>query len=322
MNKNIHNDSLKPKVNKEKIIKARESILLKLIFIIIVFYINNKLDSKFQFERLQYSFIDIDKYKEIINLEENGLIEIYKNPNKTSEIETKKGKIYKSEIVFLIIPGGSYEKLGPPERLPVAKKYFSLGYSSSLLNYSVYPACYPTEYNQGLQAIKILSTKFKKIILIGFSAGGHLAGLLGTTERKQLFNAVGMILCYPVISFYKKAHEKSRKNFFGDKIINDEKHRKFFSIQNRVNSKTLPTFIWTIKNDKVVPYENTLFMIEKLKENNVTFESIIYEKGRHGMALGDETAIRYGIYEYKNLKVSKWVNLSCKFVEKLIKNNN
>lgn len=321
MRDNIPNDS-NFEINKEKLLNNKQYIIiLKVIFILLFLYTSNKFNSESKIERLKYNYINLDKYKETINLVENGTLEIYRNPKQTEMIETKDELLYKTDIVFLVIPGGSYQNLGKPEKLPVAKKFFSLGYSSSTLNYSVYPKCYPTQYNQGLQAIKILSSKFKKIVLIGFSAGGHLAGLLGTTERKKLFNAVAMILCYPVISFSKKAHEKSRKNFFGNKIKNDEKHRELFSIQNRVNSHTLPTFIWTIKNDEVVPYENTLFMIEKLKENNVTFESIIYEKGRHGMALGDETAIRYGKSEYRNKKIAKWVNLSCQFIEKIIINN-
>ena len=73
-----------------------------------------------------------------------------------------------------------------------------------------------------------------------------------------------------------------------------------FSVENRVNSDTLPTFIWTVKHDKTVPYENTLFMLEKLTKYNVTFEYKIFEEGRHGIGLADQTAIRYGIKEFKN----------------------
>jgi len=39
------------------------------------------------------------------------------------------------------------------------------------------------------------------------------------------------------------------------------------------------------------------------------------------MGLADETAIRFGIKEFKNKEVAKWVKLSCDFMEKIIKNN-
>ena len=84
----------------------------------------------------------------------------------------------------------------------------------------------------------------------------------------------------------------------------------------------MPTFIWTIKNDNVVPYENTIYMIDALKKNKVMNEYKIYEKGRHGMALADNSAVRYRIREYKNKEVAKWFGLAINFVEKVIKNKN
>lgn len=256
------------------------------------------------------------KNPEIIDLGDGGSLEIFENHDKSIEIETKNGKIYKSQILFLVIPGGTYEFFVEHEGIPVSKKFLSLGYSSALLKYS-YSKCYPIFYNQGLKSLEILSSKFKKIILIGFSAGGHLAGLLGTTERDKIYNAIGMILCYPVISFVKKFHKDSRSNFFGNKTKNNKKNQKLFSIEYRVNHDTLPTFIWTLKNDKIVPYENTLFMIKKLKKNKVKFEYKIYKKGFHGIALADDSMLKYG-KRYKNNEIAKWVNLSCNFFEKII----
>ena len=313
-------DSSKTK-QKQKYFKRNILSIFKVIIIIFFFSTNNKLNDREGIKKFLYSLIDINIYKQTIELNDGGELEIFKNPKKEVKIETKTGTIFKSDIVFLIIPGGSYWKLGVPEQEPVAKKFFSLGYSSAILKYSVYPKCYPTNYQQGITSLEVLSLQFSKTIILGFSAGGHLAGLLGTTDRKKIYNAVGMILCYPVISFVEKVHEYSRNNFFGNVTENNEKNQKLFSIDYRVNNNTLPTFIWTIKNDKKVPYENTLFMIKKLKENNVTFDYKIYENGIHGMALADETAIRKGIKEYKNDEVAKWVGLACNFSEKIIKNN-
>ena len=260
------------------------------------------------------------KNPEIIDLGDGGSLEIFENHDKSIEIETKNGKIYKSQILFLVIPGGAYEFFAEHEGIPVSKKFLSLGYSSALLKYS-YSKCYPIFYNQGLKSLEILSSKFKKIILIGFSAGGHLAGLLGTTERDKIYNAIGMILCYPVISFVKNVHVGSRKNFFGDKNKNNEENQKLFSIENRVNSNTLPTFIWTCKPDKIVDYENTLIMVEKLKENNVIFDYRVFETGRHGIVFSDETIIENGVKKLKNEEVHEWLGAALNLFDKVIKNN-
>ena len=319
MEKNSEELSENTKKDKKFIYRISFS-LFKMTIILFLLLSNKKLNNQKYIDKLKYFFLNINKNKQTIHLIEKGILELYPNDRKNVVIETKNGTLFKSDILFLIIPGGSYRNLGKPEMYPVVKKFYSLGYSTALLKYSVYPKKYPTNYNQGLKAIEILSTKFPKIILIGFSAGGHLAGMLGTTEREKLYNAIGMILCYPVISFVNKTHTFSRRNFLGQKNENNTEFQKLYSIENRVNKDTLPTFIWTMKNDKVVPYENTLYMIEKLKEKKVKFEYKIFEKGRHGMALADDSAIRFGIKEYKNEEVAKWVELSCNFFESIIKN--
>lgn len=297
-------------IDNQNYFEVKSLIILKIFLIIFLCYSYYKLKS-------QKIMLDINKYKEKRELNEGGELEIFKNPSKNIKIETKTGEIFKSDIIFLIIPGGAYKVVSHIEGFPIAERFFSLGYSAAILKYSIFPKCYPTNYEQGLKALQILSKKFPKIILIGFSAGGHLAALLGTTERKKIFNAVGMILCYPVISFVKKFHKDSRSNFFGNKTKNNKKNQKLFSIEYRVNNDTLPTFIWTLKNDKIVPYENTLFMIKKLKENKVKFDYKIYKKGFHGIALADDSMLKYG-KRYKNNEIAKWVNLSCNFFEKII----
>lgn len=275
----------------------QSSFLLIVYYIILLFLVNNILNEENSIKSKK------------IHLLEGGSLEIIENKDKSIEIDTKSGKIYKSQILILVIPGGCYVNLQPKEGLPVVEKFLSFGYSCAILKYSVHPKCYPIEYNQGLKAIKLLSSRFKKIILMGFSAGGHLSALLGTTEREKLFNAVGMVLCYPVISFVNKVHKGSRDNFFGDKNKNNKENRKRFSIENRVSPNTLPTFIWTCKPDRLVPYENSLFMIKKLEENKVFHSSIIFKTGRHGIILAE-----------KNKEVSKWIKLACDFMDKIVKN--
>ena len=326
MNKKLNNIT-----NEQIKVYNKKLLIFKFVLLIILIFIDIKLketEKKSFYERnrknqkLAYYYIDLNPYKESINLEKGGKLEIYTNncTDETSEIITKSsGPIKKTEIVFLVIPGGAYKNLGEVESLPIAKKFFYMGYSSALLKYSVAPASYPTFYNQGLTSIKLLSQKFKKIIIIGFSAGGHLAGMLGTSSRDKLYNTIGMILCYPVISFENNVHKLSRANFFGKKYKNNAENRKAFSVNNRVNKDTLPTFIWTLKNDKTVPYENTLAMIDSLKKFGVRHEYKIYPNGVHGMALADEFDIRYGNPNYKNDKVAKWIYLAVKFFEEILK---
>ena len=272
-------------------------------------------------KKIIYNNLDLNKYKEAIEIHHKGILVIYSNPNTQAKLRTKNGLIQKSQIIFLIIPGGGYRKVSERESYPIAKKFFSLGYSSAILTYSILTQ-YTDEsiqYIQCSQSLQIISTYFKKIVLVGFSAGGHLAGLLGTAPLEDRFNAFAMILCYPVISFEKYAHLDSRRNFLGEKNENNKILQKEFSIDQRVNNNTLPTFIWTLKDDKTVPYENTRLMIKQLKKYEIPYESKIFEHGVHGISLADEYTAIPGNKEFINPEIAKWVDTGCKFAENILK---
>ena len=256
---------------------------------------------------------------EIIDLGNEGSLEIFENKDKSVKIKTLSEKIIKSEIIFLILPGGGYESYSSFEGVPIAEKFLSLGFSGAVLKYS-YSKGYPIHYNQGLKSIEILSEKFKKIILIGFSAGGHLSGLLGTSEREKLYNTFGMILCYPLISLSKVTHEGSRDHFFSNISENTEENRIIFSDENRVNDDTLPIFIWAVRSDEIC-YENILYMVEKLKKYNIPYDCRIFEEGYHEIVFADEIIIENGVEKLKYPEASKWLELACNFMEKVINNS-
>ena len=274
-------------------------MLEKVLLLIILFY--NCIDLTFIYKK------DVLILSQTLNFGGSCKLEIFKNNS----------NYIKSDTVILIIPGGAYSYVSNREGFPIMKRFVSYGYSGAVLTYKIGYGCYPENYNQGLKSIEYLSKKFKKIVLMGFSAGAHLAGILGTTERTKLPSVIGMILCYPVISFVYKPHIESAKNFLGDKYENIE-IRKKFSIENRINKNTLPTFIWTTKEDQLVPYENTLVMIEKLKEYGVKYQEKIFEKGRHGLALADKTTMVNNDKSCINPVVAKWTKMADSFIEGLI----
>ena len=106
--------------------------------------------------------------------------------------------------------------------------------------------------------------------------------------------------------------------FFANDTENTEENRILFSVENRVNSTTLPTFIWTVRHDELVPYENTLYMVEKLKEYNIPYDYRIFEEGYHGMVFADQIIIEDGIEKLKYPEASKWLGLACDFMENII----
>ena len=146
-------------------------------------------------------------------------------------------ELYPGQVrpVILICPGGAYRMTSDREAEAVAVKFMSMGYHTAVLRYSVAPAVYPTALHQLAKAVSILRNRSaqwlidpEKIIVMGFSAGGHLAASLGTfwnkgeiTEalklRAEEIRPNGMILCYPVILSGQFGHEESFRNLLGER---------------------------------------------------------------------------------------------------------
>ena len=92
--------------------RNKNIIIIKFILLLILIFLNVKLrnfkkknpkeDPLKSIPRLRYYYIDMNPYKEIINLENEGKLEIYTNTDTSKEIQTKNSeKIIKSQIVFI-----------------------------------------------------------------------------------------------------------------------------------------------------------------------------------------------------------------------------
>lgn len=218
---------------------------------------------------------------------------------------------FNSKTIILICPGGGYIMLSNREALPVATKFNMLGYNTAILYYSCKPLI---PLDEGIDALKELSKKYDNIFVVGFSAGGHLAGYLGTNKEK--YNLKGMILCYPVVSLYNHQDEESAVNLLGNDLSIE--NRKKYSVEERVDSNTVPCFIWTTIDDDDVPSINSIMLIDKLKEHKVYYESFLYPHGRHGLALADETAIVNNDLSFTDKEIAKWPDNANKFIKKIL----
>ena len=93
---------------------------------------------------------------------------------------------------LIICPGGGYAFRSDREGEPVALRFAGLGYAAFLLNYHVAPqGRWPIPQRQLLAAIDHVRTNCDAyhvdpgaVVVMGFSAGGHLAGCAGTMWNK------------------------------------------------------------------------------------------------------------------------------------------
>ena len=163
-----------------------------------------------------------------------------------------------------------------------------------------------------------------KLAAIGFSAGGHLTGLLGNgldkfcqgefnEAQRQLLNLDALIYCYPVVSTQQDLiHAGSFKNLLKEK--HDDYLQKV-SLETLIQKDACPAFIFHCADDSVVPVGNSLALAKAYSENKIPFELHVFPKGGHGVAI--PTRECWAEYEMHlvNEDLIVWCELVLKWLE-------
>ena len=210
--------------------------------------------------------------------------------------------------LVLICPGGAYRMTSNREAEPIALQFNSIGYHAAVLRYSCKPAVYPTALLEVAKSVQLIREKgeewgidTEKILVMGFSAGGHLVASYGVfwKELEENLNEKvrglslqpnGLILCYPVISSQDAiAHTDSIQNLLGSQY---EEKREKLSLENQVGDWVPKTFIWHTFDDDTVPFWNSMVFVEALGKANVPVEFHLYPKGAHGLSLATKSIQR------------------------------
>ena len=132
----------------------------------------------------------------------------------------------------------------------------------------------------------------KRIGIIGFSAGGHLASTAAThfddgipTDPDPVNRLSSRpdfaILIYPVITMGPKTHGGSRYNLLGRNT--DAKTIELYSNEKQVTAKTPPTFLAHAKDDTLVVPENSQMFFAALQACKVPSKYLELPSGGHGL---------------------------------------
>lgn len=192
----------------------------------------------------------------------------------------------------LICPGGGYSGVSQiKEGSEFASWFNQLGVSAFVLYYRMPNGHHAIPLKDAQTALAIIHKNAKKwnidkkkIGIMGFSAGGHLASTVGTHFRKKLQRPAFMLLGYPVVTMdINQTHKGSRNNLLGDNP--GEKLVKLYSNELQVNRKTPPTFMVHAKDDGAVPIANSENLLKALDANGVPAKLVVYDKGGHGFGM-------------------------------------
>lgn len=207
---------------------------------------------------------------------------------------------HRRKPAVLILPGGGYEHISPRESEPVALRFAAKGWTAFVLEYSCAPLAFPTQLREAAMAMRFLREEAARFEVdphmaaaVGFSAGGHLCGALGTMWDDPLLADVGpapllrpdaLGLCYPVAVSSGRTHEGSFENVsHGDPLL-----RARLSLDKLARSDMPPVFLWHTRDDQSVPCRNSLVLAQALEEAGVDFSLHVYRHGQHGASTADE----------------------------------
>ena len=207
----------------------------------------------------------------------------------------------------VIFPGGAYAHLATNlEGRQIANWFNARGFRAFVLRYRLSSDGYilPVPLLDARRAIQTVRARARdyhvdpsRIVVIGFSAGGHLAALAatqpveGNPESADPIDAVSsrpdyLVLGYPWIGAITSdtSHLSYCKLF--NVMDRCEELRKAYSPDLFVSAKTPPTFWYHTENDQTVPVEQGLRFYEAEMKAGVPAEGHIFEKGSHGSGLG------------------------------------
>jgi len=232
---------------------------------------------------------------------------------------------------IIICPGGGYAFRAVREGEPLALRFASLGFNTYVVHYRVAPNRFPDGLQDLACAVHWVRTHAKetyshpdRIAVMGFSAGGHLAGSLGTMwNRPEIFAPLGLtcedvkpngqVLCYPVISGGEFAHRGSFENLTGsaDLAVHEE-----YSLEKWAGPHTPPTFLWHTFNDACVPVENAFLLGMALRKAQVETEMHIWPDGPHGMSMADMSV--YYQQQDCNQDIARWPEMAANFLRRVM----
>jgi acetyl esterase/lipase len=207
----------------------------------------------------------------------------------------------------VVLPGGAYLNLAANlEGRQVADWFTSRGFRAFILSYRLSSNGYllPVPLLDARRAIQMVRARAldyhiepNRIVVIGFSAGGHLAALSatqfvpGNPDAEDPIDRASsrpdyLVLGYPWIG----AISSDTSHLSYCKILNVmdrcEALRTAYSPDLFVTKDTPPTFWYHTFDDQTVPVEQGLRFYEALVKAGVPSEAHIFAKGPHGTGLG------------------------------------
>lgn len=215
---------------------------------------------------------------------------------------------------MMVLPGGGYAVVVPPEGELVAKEFNKRGYNCFVMTYTTNQTMREPVRDQAMndlaRAIRYARKncdKYRidpdKLYVCGFSAAGHVCASVcdyweELTDENPEYKDISCrpdaaVLSYPVITSGEFAHQDSFRFLIGADIYDrtDDEAKALlnrYSLEKNVKDTTPPCFIWQTVTDNLVPVENSYLYAEALKKKGIKHAHHVFSEGWHGLSVSNE----------------------------------
>lgn len=228
-----------------------------------------------------------------------------------SEISTPDLSVFRPQKpnggAVLIIPGGGYRSISVQgEGYSSAKWLNERGYTAFVLTYRLPgegwgdgPKVAIEDAQRALRLIRADAASYgidkNRVGVLGFSAGGHLAGLVATRFAESFYEPIDKVdtlsdrpdwvaLIYPVISLEPPFTKTStHRQMVGRGTLATEAQ---WSVQTGVNTRMPPVFLVHAVDDPIANIGHSEIMEAACKRAKVPVDFVRLPTGGHGFAMG------------------------------------
>ena len=194
---------------------------------------------------------------------------------------------------MLIVPGGGYSIISPTEGEIVAKKFYEKGFQTFVLTYTSNMLMTTPLKKQPMQdlsrAIRFIRKHAEsyfvdpeKLVICGFSAGGHLAAAASTLFTDSTDRPDFSVLIYAAITDDPDIIDRETFGNLLKSDLSDTLTTRRYSCEKQVTDQTPPTFLACSDDDDNVWPGNSTRYYSALKRHGIAAELHVFPTGRHG----------------------------------------
>lgn len=252
-----------------------------------------------------------------------------------SNISVPRMRVYRplkaNGAAVVVCGGGGYFRIQlAKESTPIARWLQERGFTVFELLYRLpndgWDASAPfVDAQRAMRIVRTRAAEFgidpKQIGIMGFSAGGHLAGFTALQPQRKLYAGSDKYekvsarpdfsaLLFPVVSL-RKPYEttRTRREIIGETPSTEAENA--WSLDTYASADAPPTIIFASADDKTAPPGHGIMLFEKLNAAGASAELHMFRDGGHGWGLGKPEQV-----------LSQWPDMFVKWFdsEKIVQN--